>query len=314
MRTAFQNGSICPSKIAELEALASHPPSSRSGPKRPDQDRPPSPESMWLRLLARRFIWRARNEDAEYSLMSEMMNDVFRWDVINWSRHIDIWEDAIRELRLRPAQAGEGRRPVGLEIGADWGGGLALWMASRGLDVISSHHNPVGWNDWDTSYADEARRVHELYGVAERVRHAQLDVLHMPSDSSYDVIMLKSVLGGLGPLPRQKKAIAQIHAALREGGLFLFAENISATPIHSVLRRIKRGQTWYYQSLSEMDHLLSVFGKVAYRTTGLLGAFGMSERQRRMLGRLDTYISRMVPNSWHYICIGAAVKTRSPGS
>lgn len=236
-----------------------------------------------------------------------LLADVFRWDVANWSRHVGIWEGAIQKVK-GGYPVTTSKRPLGLEIGADWGGGLALWMALHGIDVVASHYDPKGWAGSDTSYLDEATRVLAGYGVAERVRFQQLDIFHMSDADAYDVIMIKSVLGGLGDVERQQRAVERLHAALRPGGVLLFAENVRGTPLHAAFRALKRGRSWYYPRLQETRAIFSPFRDVTYRTTGVLAAFGLREAQRRWLGRADGVLSRFTPPNWHYVCIGYATK------
>src|ERR1700733_7001729 len=129
--------------------------------------------------------------------MDQVMTDVFRWDVINWSRHVEVWEDAIGDWGAI-GETERGSRPLGLELGSDWGGGLSLWMALKGFDVISSHYDTKGWITPDDSYAREARRVQAAYAVTGHVRFERVDVLEMDFYERFDIIMAKSVLGGLG--------------------------------------------------------------------------------------------------------------------
>jgi hypothetical protein len=66
---------------------------------------------------------------------------------------------------------------------------------------------------------------------------------------------------------------------------------------------------WRYVFVAEMEEFLSPFSNVQYRTIGFSGAFGRSERQRKILGILDqTIFNYTIPNAWRYIMVGVARK------
>ena len=159
------------------------------------------------------------------------------------------------------------------------------------------------------------RALHRRYGVAHRVRYANLDVLdRCASANAFDVIAFKSVLGGIGANGRadlQARAIERLHAALKPGGNLLFAENLAATRVHAALRaRFGAGKDgWRYLTMREMTQLLRPFAAVHCRTAGFLGAWGSSEMQRRTSGALDGFLCRwLVPASWQYVLMGVAIK------
>jgi hypothetical protein len=87
--------------------------------------------------------------------------------------------------------------------------------------------------------------------------------------------MLKSVLGGIGRgnrPERQREAVHQIYLALKPGGLFLFAENVVATPLHNVARTFIRDR-WRYPTVDELSGMLAAFSSFRYDTAGLLAMF-----------------------------------------
>jgi hypothetical protein len=102
-----------------------------------------------------------------------------------------------------------------------------------------------------------------------------------------------------------------MHAALRPGGVLLFAENLVASPIHRHLRRrfVAWGDRWRYVTIEEMNAFLGPFSTVRERTFGFAGAFGRTERQRSSLATVDaTGLDRIVPAQWRYIIAGVATK------
>lgn len=218
--------------------------------------------------------------------------EIFDWDVLTWSRALPLWESAVG-----PSLSGL----LGLEIGA-CGGGLSLWMAAKGCAVICSYYDES---------MDDAKALHRAHGVAERVSYEPIDATNIPYRNRFDLIMLKSVLGGIGAfgrLDRAREAMRQIHLALKPGGLLLFAENAVGTPLHRLPRWLKRGDSWRYLTIDEMRSMLAAFSQVSIGTTGFLAGYGLSEGQRRLLGRLDASFCRHLPASWQYVMYGAARK------
>lgn len=222
--------------------------------------------------------------------------DVMQWDVINWSVALPFWEAHVDWARCHHA----------LEIGGREGG-LSLWLAHRGVDVICSDLEDAG-----TTAAPSHRR----FGVEDHVTYQDIDATQIPYENEFDLIVFKSILGGIGRGANssvQQTVIDQIFKALIPGGILLFAENLTASPAHRYLRRrfVKWGDYWHYVTLPEMSAFFTAYTGVQIRTTGVLGTFGRSENQRRWLGKIDqALVNRIVPSHWRYIAYGVA---RKPG-
>lgn len=227
--------------------------------------------------------------------MELLLGDILAWDSSSWSAALRFWS--------RNGQvAGE---PLNcLEIGANRGG-ISAWLASLGHHVVCSDLKGVQIS---------ARPLIERAGLLDRVRFEDIDATKMPYEDTFDIVVFKSVLGGIGAggnKERQRLAVKQIHRALRPGGRLLFAENLTGSPLHMTLRSHFRewGTRWNYLTAAEMRELLSAFSTVSFETAGFLGALGRSERQRRALARLDhVAVNAVVPPSWRYIAYGVAVK------
>lgn len=214
------------------------------------------------------------------------------WDVANWSRALRFWE---RYSRL----PWNGSRI--LEIGGR-SGGLARWMASRGAEVLCT----------DIEFPEGIPEPCED-DSGGRIEYRLLNALEMDFSETFDRIVFKSVLGGIGRNGHpewQQTALNKIHQALKPGGELLFAENLTGSPLHRFLRRkfVRWGREWRYVSIQEMLEFLDHFNSVDYHTAGFLGAFGRSERLRNILGSLDRATDRFVPRTWRYIIMGVAHK------
>jgi len=226
----------------------------------------------------------------------DLLADVLGWDVVTWSAALDHWQRyATVDLTCSTA----------LEIGAGESGGLSLWLALQGCEVLCTTPGEI---------SERVRAMHRRYGVGHRIRYGSLDALALRGDEAFDVIAFKSVLGGIGTggkFDRQQQAIARVHAALKRGGNLLFAENLAATRAHAALRsRVGAGKDlWRYPTLREMEALLRPFTGVRTATAGFVGAWGATDMQRRLSGALDAFLCRwLVPASWQYVMLGVAIK------
>lgn len=222
------------------------------------------------------------------------LKDIIEWDIPNWSVALKFWEkNTAHDLSSINA----------LEIGSR-NGGLSLWAALHGMNVLCT--DKCG----PTNIAIEK---HKKYNVSRLIRYEALDAVNIPYLETFDVVLLKSVLGGIGSfnnINNQLTAVNEIHKSLKKGGEFWFAENL-VSPIHQFFRSkyVEWGNRWRYVTIQEMEEFLSIFSEVKYRTVGFLGAFGRSSFQRSVFGRMDRIvIDKLVPKAWRYIMIGIAKK------
>jgi SAM-dependent methyltransferase len=217
--------------------------------------------------------------------------DIFQWEVRSWSRALPLWEKHI------PAE-----RPLkALGIG-EREGGLSLWLANKGIDVVCTDLGPLPQATYE---------LHRRYGVSDRITYAQADATALAfADETFDLVFFKSVIGALGTKEKQLKAINEMHRVLRPGGKLLFAENLHGSRLHRWLR--KRYVPWnsYWRYLDPIDDLdLSApFKKLEDDTTGLIANFGRSEAQRDLLARIDAVLLPLVPKRQRTIWFGVGVK------
>ena len=107
--------------------------------------------------------------------------DVMDWDVANWSVAIPFWKQ-------HSARSLDGARV--LELGAHRGG-LSLYAAAGGAEVVCSDIE---------SPERPASPVHLKYGVEDRITYRAINATAIDfPDATFDVVVFKSVLGGLGP-------------------------------------------------------------------------------------------------------------------
>jgi hypothetical protein len=74
-------------------------------------------------------------------------------------------------------------------------------------------------------------------------------------------------------------------------------------------RCVEWGRSWRYVTLDEMREFLRNYARSEMHATGVLGTFGRSERQRRLLGAIDQgLLDYVTPGRWKYIVYGIAEK------
>jgi SAM-dependent methyltransferase len=229
-----------------------------------------------------------------HTMDKNLVTDIIQWDVRNWSAALEFWERSVAWDQVVTC----------LELGSKEGG-LSLWMGLKGKSVLCT--------DVEDS-RDRAREHHKKHHLNSVIEYAIVDATDMPFENRFDIITFKSVLGGIGGgghKERQQRAIDEIHKALKPGGKLLFVENLAGSALHQWVRRrfIEWGDWWRYVTLDEMNQFLHRFTRVEMHTTGVLGTFGRSERQRSALGVVDQAIlNRATPRRWQYLVYGIAEK------
>ncbi len=225
------------------------------------------------------------------------MQTYVQWDVRNWGRALGFWREVVGPQKLIDAEV--------LELGSR-DGGLSLWFADQGARRVLC-------SDLDGP-AETARELHSAAGMADRIDYAAIDATRIGRTAAYDVIAFKSVLGGIGGvggIEAQAKAVESIYEALKPGGVLLFAENLTASPLHDALRRrfVSWSGHWRYVTEPEVGDFLAPFASSRLATFGFAGAFGRTEGQRTSLARVDLAgLDRLVPDRWNYIVAGVATK------
>ena len=227
-------------------------------------------------------------------MTKELTKDIIQWDVKSWSKALSYWDSNIEWENIQN----------GLELGGREGG-LSLWLALKGKMAVCSDLKDV---------KSTAEQLHVRYDVSPLITYQDIDATDIPYENHFDVIVFKSILGGIGRDDNyeiQQKVFKEIYKALKPGGKLLFAENLIASSFHQRLRKrfVNWGSTWRYVSLKEMKEFLKDFSSYKIKTTGVLGAFGRSENQRNLLATMDELIvNKVCPDNWKYISYGITEK------
>jgi hypothetical protein len=98
---------------------------------------------------------------------------------------------------------------------------------------------------------------------------------------------------------------------LRPGGELWWAENLEASLVHRLARRlfIPWASHWRYLPVDMIDELMEHSAWSVVETRGFLAAFGRNERQRDFLADLDDKLLSLLaipPRRWRYIAAGVA--------
>lgn len=222
---------------------------------------------------------------------SALMRDIVTWDVRTWSTAVLFWQKVLPQ----------GKNLRCLEIGAG-PGGPSLWLALQGHEVLCTN-----WQNTE----GQAAPLHERYGVSG-ISYQDVDATAIPFENEFDLVVFKSVIGGVGTKADQDEAMRGIYRALKPGGTLLFAENLRATVLHRLARAIAykvRGTSWRYVTVRELRPHLQKYASHEVRTAGFLSMFGLREGQRNALAAADERVfNRAIPESWHYVSYGTATK------
>ena len=220
--------------------------------------------------------------------------DIFGWDIKNWSKALPFWEERVpKDLSGMNCLELGGRK-----------GGPTLWLALKGANVLCSDI------DDPTEIASELHNKYELKG---KIEYKALDATKINDRETFDIIIFKSILGGIcrnGQDALKKEMIDSLYRALKPGGKLIFAENLEASGVHKFFRKkfVKWGAQWNYLKYEEVEHVFSSFSNLEYDTTGFWGLFGRSEGQRNFLASFDNVFRFMTPKSKRYIVYGVATK------
>jgi SAM-dependent methyltransferase len=226
-------------------------------------------------------------------MANRLVKDIIQWDIKSWSTVLGYWDKEIDWDKTK----------IGLELGSREGG-LTLWLALKNVLTICS----------DLKDSKKiAEPLHKKYEVASKVIYQDIDATDIPYENYFDIIVFKSIIGGIGrnkDSNLQRKVFIEAHRALKKGGKLVFAENLNASLLHQkVRRRFVKWDYWNYPSIKELEYYLKDFFSYELKTTGFLATLGRSEMQKSFLTSVDNLIlNKITPNNWKYIAYGIAEK------
>ena len=90
------------------------------------------------------------------------LDDIFEWDVDNWSKCLPYWEPWLTRLDRDTARI--------LALG-ERNGGLSLWFALQGFKVLCTDYYMPG---------EVARLSHARWMVQDRISYAAVDAFNIP--------------------------------------------------------------------------------------------------------------------------------------
>jgi SAM-dependent methyltransferase len=232
-----------------------------------------------------------------------LLDDVIGWDVPNWSGCLSYWQPWLTDLSKRTAKI--------LVLG-ERDGGISLWLAKLGFDVLCTDYRPPG---------ERAQSLHRRWEVQKHMTYASADVFKLAyPDDCFDVVACKSVIGGLAldykavstrTLENQKLAVMEIRRVLKPAGIFLGAENLTGTGVHMFLRKVrsKGNLGWRYLRISEIRWLFDGYSDCQQKSHGFLGTHWFAGRGLNGLcASADACFSKLLPGDWLYISFMRARK------
>lgn len=226
----------------------------------------------------------------------ENIKDIIEWDIQNWKKSLNFFDENINFKNINNS----------LEIGSRKGG-MSLWLALHGCKNIIC-----------TDYVDNneiARELHFKYNeICEKnISYKVVDATKMNYVNEFDLIVFKSILGGIGCHNNklaQEKTIKNIYKALKPGGKLIFIENAKASYLHQFCRKkfTNWGEYWRYLTKDELISMCSMFSKVNIKMYGFIGCFGKTEKQRMRFGKIDNLLCKILPDRFKYIIYGILTK------
>ncbi|OSZ82376.1 hypothetical protein CAP35_03650 [Chitinophagaceae bacterium IBVUCB1] len=233
-------------------------------------------------------------------MKNQLQKDVIEWDVLNWSYALRVWQPVVDTFSKSSKVLAIGER----------NGGLSLWLAMQGFQVTCTDRVGI---------TEHAKKIHRKYGVADNITYEAIDIVNdAPATSAYDIIIMKSVLGGLksdyGNAATRTDvvrniAIQNIYSSLKSGGVLLTADNLQGSNLVQAIRNAKgKNQTWHYLSIDEIKTLFSIFHQTDIYTFGIIPTRFSVPIINKAVFILNTILKRLLPVSSSYISVIAARK------
>ena len=224
-------------------------------------------------------------------ISANIINDIFKWDVLTWSKALNSWQAIIKKNRFSN----------GIELGANFGGGTLL-LTKNGIKTVCSNVKPI---------SEETKKIHLKHKVSQLINYEIIDArtINYP-DNHFDIVFMKSTLGYFKSDSDRIKVINEIHRILKSGGVFLFSENMRGSLLHFLARKllVKWGNKWNYFSVKEQNNLFSIFREKKIMYTGFFSAFFFKNKLLySIFSRIDS-LFEFLPNEFKYVSYGYLIK------
>jgi len=223
----------------------------------------------------------------------EQLKTYLEWDIDTWMHALKYWDDVLERRGILYKTA--------LELGAR-NGGLSLYLVEKGMQVVCSDLGGP---------TPQARELFERQGLAGQVSFVEIDATAISyHDNSFDVVLFKSVLGGIGMalgFEGIQKAVSEIHRVLKPGGVLLFAENQEGSFLHRQARRlfVPWGKSWLYTTMEQIESLLVDFSESEVSSFGFFSCF---KKDFAPFVAADRLVCRSRKSHRHYMLFGYARK------
>ncbi|MBS1772966.1 MAG: class I SAM-dependent methyltransferase [Bacteroidetes bacterium] len=232
-------------------------------------------------------------------MTSELLNDIIEWDVPNWSQILKVWQPIIDTLPKDAKILAIGER----------NGGLSLWLALQDFHVVCTDREGV---------TNKAKELHNQYGVSHLISYDTLDIVNTNITGNYDIVIMKSVLGGLKEVyndsttrndSTRTRAINNIHRLLKQGGYLLTSDNLKGNLFTRFGRSIKqKNNSWHYFTPSEINNIFSSFASVKISTFAIIPTKFGSKAFNRLIFSINQFFSNLFPSNANYIGISIVKK------
>lgn len=231
---------------------------------------------------------------------TQLRQDIIEWDVLNWSHLIKLWQPVLDALPRGSKVLAIGER----------NGGLSLWMALQGFQVVcTDRQGPT----------QQAKDLHKKYGVDNKVIYRDFDLVNTKDfDTIYDVIIMKSVLGGVKEQygdaasrtdATRQKAVDNIYKLLSPQGIFLSADNLQGNIFLRLIKRLKNKQSgWYYFNIHELNDLCKQFSFVKVQSFGVIPSKFSVPILNKAAYIINSFLSQLLPPNNTYIAFTTARK------
>ncbi len=231
---------------------------------------------------------------------TRLKQDIIEWDVLNWSHLIKLWQPVLDTLPRDSKVLAIGER----------NGGISLWLALQGFHVLcTDRQGPT----------QQAKDLHKRYGVDDKITYHDFDLVNTQDfDTTYDIIIMKSVLGGLKEQyanaasrtdATRQKAVDNIYKLVSPKGIFLSADNLQGNIFLRLIKRLQNKQSgWHYFSIQELNDLCKQFSSVKVHSFGVIPSKFSVPILNKAAYIINSFLKQLLPHNSAYIAFTIARK------